>query len=130
MYALVVGRNGPKLRQVEAGPGHVVEGRSHLSAQKTTMRQLADTLSQVMDRPVLDMTELSGSFDFTLDWTPDDDQPVPRLGPGEGQRPNPSNSAPSLFTAIQQQLGLKLEARKSGVDVLIVDQAEKVPTAN
>ena len=67
VYALVVGRNGPKLRQVEAGPGHVVEGRSHLSAQKTTMRQLAETLSQVMDRPVLDMTELSGSFDFTLD---------------------------------------------------------------
>ena len=92
------------------------------------MRQLAETLSQVLDRPVLDTTEIRGSFDFTLNWTADDRQSLPR--PGEGQLPNPGTPGPSIFTAMQQQLGLKLEARKSGVDVLVVDQAQKVPTEN
>ena len=128
VYALVVGRNGPKLREVKAGPGHITEGRGLLSGQKTTMSQLAETLSRVMDRPVLNKTELRVSFDFTLKWTADDSQPVPR--PGEGQLPNSGTSRPSIFTAMQQQLGLKLEARKSGVDVLVVDQAQKVPTEN
>ena len=128
VYALVVGRNAPKLHEVKAGPGRITEGRGLLSAQKTTMPQLAEALSQVMGRPVLDATELRGSFDFTLKWTADDNQLA--SGPGESQFPNPGTSGPSIFSAIQQQLGLKLQARRSGVDILIVDEAQKVPTEN
>jgi uncharacterized protein (TIGR03435 family) len=70
-----------------------------------------------VDRPVIDQTGLKGRYDFTLEWTPDN---VP---PGDA-------TAPSLFTAVQEQLGLKLESRKAPVEIIIVDSAEKNPTEN
>ncbi len=81
------------------------------------MSVLTSYLSSILGRGVTDQTGLKGSSKFSLKWTPDD-QPAPATG-----------SAPSLFTAIQEQLGLKLESTKGPVDILVIDHAEK-PTAN
>jgi uncharacterized protein (TIGR03435 family) len=78
----------------------------------------------VLDRPVVDQTGLSGKYDFTLDWTPEASQ----FGGRGAQLPPPADDAaapPDLFTAIVAQLGLKLEAAKVPVDVLVVDRVEK-----
>lgn len=82
----------------------------------------------VLDRPVVDQTGLQGKFDFTLKWTPDETQ----FGGQLGQLPAPSDKTdapPDLFTAIQQQLGLKFEPAKIPVDVLVIDKVEK-PSEN
>jgi uncharacterized protein (TIGR03435 family) len=82
----------------------------------------------VLDKPVVDQTGLTGRFDFTLNWTPDEFQ-----FSGMGVKPPPPGDDPSappdLFTAIQQQLGLKIDSTKSPVDVLVIDKVEK-PSAN
>jgi uncharacterized protein (TIGR03435 family) len=84
--------------------------------------------SAVLDRPVVDHTGLPGRFDFTLTWTPDETQ----FG-GLGMHvPPPADNAsapPDLFTAMQEQLGLKLESTKAPVDVLVIDHVEK-PSEN
>jgi uncharacterized protein (TIGR03435 family) len=131
VYALVVGKGGSKLHEVEAGPGKDNAGRGHLSAQKISMPRLAEILSRHMDRPVLDMTGVKGVFDLTLDYTPDDARgtPAPRDGGVEAIATD-SPTGPSIFVALQEQLGLKLEARKGPVEILVIDYAEKVPTEN
>ena len=81
-----------------------------------------------LDRPVVDQTGLTGKYDFTLDWTPDESQ----FGGRGGQAPPPADNAeafPDLYTAIQQQLGLKLESTRAPVDVLVIDRLEK-PSEN
>ena len=118
-YALVVGKNGPKLHAVEAGGGsHRNSDGGKLSAQKVSMPQLADFLARHLDRPVVDKTELAGVFDFELRWAPD-----------EG-RSTDGASGPSIFTAVQEQLGLKLQTQKLPVEILVIDHAEKVPIEN
>jgi uncharacterized protein (TIGR03435 family) len=80
----------------------------------------------VLDRPVVDQTGLPGRFDFSLVWTPDESQ----FGGMGGRVPPPAGDAPpGLFTAIQEQLGLRLESTKSPVEVLVVDRVEK-PSEN
>jgi uncharacterized protein (TIGR03435 family) len=82
----------------------------------------------VLDRPVVDQTGLKGKFDFELKWTPDESQYLSR---GGTLPPPPENAEapPDLFTAIQQQLGLKLESVKAIVDVIVIDRVEK-PSEN
>jgi uncharacterized protein (TIGR03435 family) len=130
-YALVVGKGGPKLHEVETGPEQDNAGRGRLSARKISMPRLAEILSRHMDRPVLDMTGIKGVFDLTLDYAPDDAHSTmaPRGG-GAGGIATDSPSGPSIFVALQEQLGLKLEARKGPVEILVIDYAEKVPTEN
>jgi uncharacterized protein (TIGR03435 family) len=115
-YELVVGRDGSKLAKSadDAGalPGFS-SGRGHLTVKNSTMNGLADYLQRrVVDRAVVDHTGLAGKFDFKLDWTPFDVQPG-------------ADSPPDIFTAIQQQLGLKLNAVKTPVDVFVVDHVER-----
>jgi uncharacterized protein (TIGR03435 family) len=84
--------------------------------------------SAVLDRPVLDQTGLTGRYDFQLNWTPDDSQ----FGGMGAKVPPPTDAAdapPNLYTAIQEQLGLKLEATKAPAEVMVIDHAEK-PSAN
>ncbi len=143
IYALVVEKNGPKLKEAEAaGPLRISMGpKGRNLTGKVSMTRLADTLSNFMDRPVLDMTELKGNFDIDLDWRPDGQPGGPGVfGPGGGGPPpegggerreaKENADAPSIFTAVQEKLGLKLEGRKSPIEILIVDHAEKVPTEN
>jgi len=128
VYTLVVAKNGPKLkestkeRDMGGMPGK-------LSAQGTPMDGLAAYLTGMLKRIVLDRTGLKGTYDFNLEWTPDPGG----LGKLEEEKAGgaspPDPSGPSIFTAIQQQLGLKLESQKGPVEIIVIDRAEK-PSAN
>ena len=129
VYELVVAKNGPKLQTSTAGQAQIRMGRGTLTAQKTSLNLLANNLSQNVGRVVIDKTGLTGDFDIKLEWTPEDGE---RMGPprDNGETP-PSAPAPglSIFTALQEQLGLKLEARKGPVEILVIDRTEK-PSEN
>ena len=91
----------------------------------------------VVGRPVVDKTGLAGAYDVMLDFTPEGMGPGPKApAPGEGggnpaEAPRDSNdSGATIFTALQEQLGLKLESRKGPVELLVVESAEKAPTKN
>jgi len=124
VYAVVLGlggKGGPKLKvsapdavstlQVSGGKG----GRIQIMTTKGTMEQLVDQLSANLHRPVLDKTGLTGSYDYKLEWAREDAA---------------SNSdAPSIFAALQEQLGLRLEAMKAPVETMVIDRVEK-PSEN
>ncbi len=131
VYALVVAKNGPKLQEVEGGPtktkgAQMRMGRGLLNAQAVSMTMLATSLSNQLGRSVIDKTGLTGNYDVKLEWTPDEGQSFgPKEGGPEGAPPPPSASGPSIFTAVQEQLGLKLEPQKGPVEILIIDRIEK-----
>src|SRR5258708_32522040 len=119
-YALVGGKNGPQLQQTEAGDGSHMnhdghDGKRKLTGQRVSMPRLADFLARQLDRPVIDMTELTGVFDLKLEWADE------RQSTAEG---------PSIFTALQEQLRLKPGALKLPVDILGIYPLERAPTAN
>jgi uncharacterized protein (TIGR03435 family) len=125
-YALTVAKGGPKLRATpNVGAYRFSVQKGHASGFSLTLPMLADRLSRPafgLDRRVVDMTGLTGAFDLTLDWSPSG---------SASDNPVDVPAGPSLFTALQEQLGLKLELRKNiPLDVLVVDHADKVPTAN
>lgn len=84
------------------------------------MRFLAIWLSRFVGRTVIDDTGLTGAYDIELVWTPDSRPPSQ-----EPEPPVSDQDGPSIFTALQQQLGLKLESRKGPVEFLVIDRAEK-----
>jgi uncharacterized protein (TIGR03435 family) len=132
VYELVVAKGGPRLKENSApGPdgrvGLFGKGRGDLTATAMPIAVLAGALSQRMGRSVIDKTGLSGKYDFTLLYTPDDNAPGSRDERDAAPAPDPSG--PSIFTALQEQLGLKLESAKGPVEVLVIDHAEK-PDAN
>jgi uncharacterized protein (TIGR03435 family) len=132
VYAIVLGKSGSKLTPSDAppnsGPSLFFRGLGMLPARNASMADFAGVMqSAVLDKPVIDQTGLTGKFDFTLTWTPDEFQ----FG-GLGVRPpapDASATAPDLFTAFQEQLGLKLEATKAQAEVFAVDRVEK-PSEN
>ena len=85
------------------------------------LSQLASVLSSMVQRVVIDKTGLTGNFDFELKWTPD--QMPQGLVPGAPPTSNPDG--PSIFTALLEQLGLKLNSAKQRVDVLVIDHVER-----
>ena len=101
-------------------------GRGQLTGTAAPMSILVTQLSQQLGRSVIDKTGLAGQYDFELKWTPDLGQS--QGGPADAG-PQPDPPGPSIFTAIQEQLGLRLESTKGPVDVLVIDYAEK-PTEN
>jgi uncharacterized protein (TIGR03435 family) len=123
--------------------GMMMSGLGHLQAKKMAIDGLANLLSNLTGKPVIDRTELKGIYDFTLDYAPDSVEgpmmmgglpaPPPPGGGGEGGR-GPVASEPSsnldIYAALQQELGLKLESRKLPLDNVIIDHIEKVPTEN
>jgi len=128
-YALVVSKNGVKLR--EGDPPLPGGGTSTncgvMKGTRATIANLAVVLSRQLSRPVIDRTNLTGKYDFELVWLPDT---------GCGSRPTEATPGadvvpdrPSIFTALQEQIGLKLEGIKGPVEVVVVDRAEK-PDAN
>jgi uncharacterized protein (TIGR03435 family) len=133
VYALTVARSGPKMTKNDSDPNGLpalfFRGLGMLPARNANMSDLAGLLQgAVLDRPVVDQTELTGRYDFTLNWTPDETQ---FAGLGVKVPPPPDNAAgpPGLFTAIQEQLGLKLDAAKAPVEVFVIDRVEK-PSEN
>jgi uncharacterized protein (TIGR03435 family) len=133
VYAITVAKGGPRLTRSASDPS---TGNSNFFTAlgdmvniNSSMVDFAGALqATVFDRPVIDRTGLTGKFDFKLKWTPDESQFA-----GAGVKvPPPSDKAdapPSLYTAIQEQLGLKLDPVKAPVDVLVVDHVEK-PSEN
>ena len=149
VYHLVVAKNGPKLAQPETLPeykddaereaatraraqanlrelvarvnaGDRSAGRSfHLP--RATLDKFADTLTSHVDRPVRGKTELKGFYAFTLSWSPEG--PLPAGA-------DPSFAGPSIFAAVQEQLGLKLQPEKEESELIVVDKAEKLPAGN
>jgi uncharacterized protein (TIGR03435 family) len=117
IYELGVARNGPKLPKPSADGRQSTHSQGgHVKATHVSMAELAYQISRWTGRPVFDKTGIEGAFDFTLDYAPDDR--------------DTSGGLPSLFTAVQQQLGLKLEAARGPVEVLLIDHAERIPTEN
>jgi uncharacterized protein (TIGR03435 family) len=147
IYSLSVAKGGPKLHEAKPGdtypngikgpdgrpapPGaHLIRmGRGELTAQGLGMDQIAHLLTQQTGRTVVDNTGLKGNYDFTLHWTPDQSA-TPLSGPGASPDASTSSeSGPSIFTAIQEQLGLKLESQKGSVEILVIDHVER-PSEN
>lgn len=133
VYALTVLKSGHKLTKNDTNPnglpGLFFRGPGVFPVTNATMADFAGTMQAVvLDRPVVDQTGLAGRYDFTLTWTPDETQFGGRGG-GLAPPADPSTAPPGLFTAIQEQLGLKFESTKEPVDVLVVDHVEK-PTEN
>lgn len=127
-YALTVGKAGHRLSRNETNPngppGLLFKGLGVLPAVNATMGEFADVMQlAVLDRPVVDRTGLQGRFDFTLSWTPDESQ-FRSMGVNV---PPPAADAklPGLFTAIQEQLGLRLESVTAPIDVIVIDRVER-----
>jgi bla regulator protein blaR1 len=124
-YALVVAKGGTRLKEPDSGIGDGISAECGvMKGTRTTISNLAMVLSRQVGRPVLDRTGLSGRYDFEMSYTPDN---------GCGSRPpdgvatisDTLTDRPSLFTAIQEQLGLKLESIKGPVEVIVIDRAVK-----
>jgi uncharacterized protein (TIGR03435 family) len=133
VYAIVVGKTGPKLSKSEGDPNGLpalfFRRLGMLPARNATIADFAGLMqAAVLDRPVVDQTRLPGRYDFTLTWTPDEFQ----FGGQVANTPAPPGNAeapPDLFTAMQQQLGLKFESTKAPAEVLAIDHVEK-PSEN
>jgi len=140
VYALVVAKSGPKLKEakpddtypngIDDGHGHKADtvrmSRGGFIAQAIPMSSLESILTQIVERTVLDKTELTGKYNVTLSWSPEENQTAFSTAADI----TPSDSAgPSIFTALQEQLGLKLESQKAPVEVLVIDHVER-PSEN
>jgi uncharacterized protein (TIGR03435 family) len=132
VYALVVAKNGPKLTASTSERGPMIRmGRGQLDVKKAPMTMLAQQLSQQLGRNVIDQTDLRGDYDFLLQWTPEPGQGGGPFGgpPAPDALPAADTSGPTLFTALQEQLGLRLESQRGSVPIIIIDRIEK-PTEN
>jgi bla regulator protein blaR1 len=128
VYELSVAKGGAKLKQAEADdkPGRRI-GRG-LVAGTMPLPLLAVSLSQSLDRPVVDKAGLPGNYSFTLTYTPELGQGA-RFGPAVPDGPPADSGPPSLFTALREQLGLELKSARAPVEVLVIDQV-KTPSEN
>lgn len=107
-YALTVAKSGPKMK--ESPGGMIRRGPGEIVSRGANMESLVRFLAVDLHRPVANETGLSGIYAFTLQWTPDN---------------TPDANGPSIFTAIEEQLGLRLEARKAPVETLVIEKVER-----
>jgi uncharacterized protein (TIGR03435 family) len=110
------------------GCGGMMMSPRQVTATAAPVSSLAPSLSRMLGRTVIDKTGLTGKYDIVLQWTPDESQVI-RQGPDAPPSPPSDSSLPSIFTALQEQLGLKLESQKGPVEIFIIDRAEK-PSEN
>jgi bla regulator protein blaR1 len=154
MYALVVAKGGLKMKatapddppKADSAPkpedgdakdkprmgrhSLMMNGRGHLESTGTTTEMLSHVLARELGRTVVNKTDLTGNYDYTLQWTPDDvGTPMGGdAGPGKGDI-SPDAGGPTLLTALEEQLGLKLESQKGTVDVIVIDHID-LPSEN
>jgi uncharacterized protein (TIGR03435 family) len=133
VYALVVAKNGPHLKESKGGSGQpqsvALGADGHIEFTSATLASFSSAMAVLMAHPVVNMTDIQGHFDITLNVTREDlggmNFPSANV-PGD----NPENkAASSVFTAMQE-LGLKLESRNAPIEHIVVDSAEKIPTGN
>lgn len=134
-YVVLIGKNGPKFHEAQTeGEMSIQPNQSRMTVaiQRAPLSQLVDMLSNVLRAPVLDQTGLKGRYDITIDiakYIGDFGQR--RDGGAEGHALGaPMDPLSIISTGLQEELGLKLESRKTPIDLLIVDHAEKVPVEN
>jgi uncharacterized protein (TIGR03435 family) len=110
------------------GCGGMMIGRNRVAAASIPIADLTPMLSRILGRMVADKTGLTGRFDISLEWAPNESQAL--QSPPDGPKPPPPDATgPSIFTALQEQLGLKLESQKGPVEIFVIDRAEK-PSEN
>ena len=132
-YTLTVAKGGPKLEKsggdADGLPGLFFSQLGNLHVMNANMGDFSHLMQEVvLDRPVVDETKLAGRWNFTLKWTPDETQ----FGGAAAKGPKPAEAAdapPPLFTAMPEEIGLRLEAARTAVPVLVIDHAEK-PSEN
>lgn len=116
IYTLSVVKSGAKLQPAAEPQGRQIEnrGKDHLNALNVPVAEFARVLQIQVGRVVVDKTGVPGAFDFRLTWTPDASL--------DGV---PDGAGPSIFTALQEQYGLRLESRKGPVEMIVVDHIER-----
>jgi uncharacterized protein (TIGR03435 family) len=134
LYILTVAKGGPKFK--ESAPFDPSSTTPHrrgmtvnngkITATDAQISTMVTILSRNLGRTIVDKTGLTGNYDFTLEWADDAGSPRPSDGAAAANAPDPGAS---IFTALQEQLGLKLESTKGPVDVVVIDHIEK-PTEN
>ncbi len=157
VYALFVAKGGPKLQpfkegscvhralplvplapgQIYCGPSPFIRNGTYLmfAVHGLSLDELSKMLDGVMDRPVIDKTGIAGKFDFSLEFAPDETMPEALRvfrggGPNDGPAMTPSDPVgPSIFTVLQEQLGLKLESAKGPGERLVIDRVDR-PSEN
>lgn len=141
VYTLVVAKGGPKLQPSDpagvatkqTGPQNkmsIGDKSFTMDIRQASMTSLARMLSRQIGSTVVNKTDLTGTYDFTLEFAPENRASLPMMRPRDGSdSPAPEAQGPSIFTAVQEQLGLKLEAKKEPVDVVVIDHIEQ-PSAN
>lgn len=125
VYALTVAKGGPRFQEsTTEGPSSIDRGNQLiLSAHRMTMKDVADRIADEAGTPVVDATGLTGRYEIRMDLAPY----VAAAGTGEAGR---LDMMSILFTGLREQLGIALESRRMGVDTLVVDHVEKLPTEN
>lgn len=136
VFAITVAKGGPKMTvssaPADTGTGFGFRRLGDLQVRNMTMADFAKWMQgSVTDRPVVDQTGLKDRYDFTLKWTPDDSQFAQFRSTGALPQTNPDdpNAPPSLYTAVQEQLGLKMEPTKAMDEVMVIDSVQK-PSEN
>jgi len=120
-FGLVVAKSGPKIQSVpDVGSHNNDNRRGRMQRQRTTIGDFASALSYILRQPVVDETHMEGRYNIELTYTPERGPDVPAA----------DNDGPTIFTAIQEQLGLKLEPRRVQVDIFVVDRCQKIPAEN
>jgi uncharacterized protein (TIGR03435 family) len=110
------------------GCGNMMMGPGRFASVSVPVANIIPMLSRLLGRTVVDNTGLTAKFDINLEWTPDESQTL--QVPPDAPKPPPSDAAgPTLFTALQEQLGLKLESQKGPVEIFVIDHVEK-PSEN
>jgi uncharacterized protein (TIGR03435 family) len=126
-YALVIAKVGLKVKvdkgERHEGDGRAGAGRGHIGGQMISSDVLANVLSLYLLRPVVDETGIDGAFNVDLKWTPD-------AAPSLASASTDEMQGPSLFAALQEQLGLRLVSRRASVEMFVIDHVEAVPTEN
>jgi uncharacterized protein (TIGR03435 family) len=145
VYELVVAKGGSKLKEATPGDtyangikgpdgvgrgGMMRVGPGQLTAQGVPISSMVNMLSQQLHQTVIDKTGLTGKYDLELNWTTDQgSEPMFKGADSSQHDPAPDSSGPSIFTALQEQLGLKLQSAKGPVDRLVIEHVE-MPSEN
>jgi uncharacterized protein (TIGR03435 family) len=125
-FALTIAKGGPKLREATKPRGFFTARPGLIEGTRVSIAELAGVFARMLGRLVVDETALSAAYEVKVEWTPD--QTSAAVTPDQ-QRDAPEPGQ-SLFTAVNDQLGLRLQTRKVPVDVVVVDRMEKTPTEN
>uniref|UniRef100_Q024H0 TIGR03435 family protein n=1 Tax=Solibacter usitatus (strain Ellin6076) TaxID=234267 RepID=Q024H0_SOLUE len=140
VYVMTADKKGVSAKPSNRSAGLRITGSSQgrRLTGATGFSELATTLSAILDRPVLDATGVTGTFEIDLEWTPDEREShsivgmkvAAASGAGAVKEAGDNPAGASLTTVLREQLGLKLDPRKSPVEILVIDRANRVPTEN